>query len=90
MRIQHQRTNDGRQYNTPTASEIAGIIVGDIDEEKYKCDVVVHDRKTGVRKISDLHPSFMTLTYPLIHPYGEDGYRVGIPLREGHSTGLKR
>ncbi|KAK1400269.1 Helicase [Heracleum sosnowskyi] len=90
LRIQHQRTKDGRQYNIPTASKIAGLIVDYIDEKKYKRDVIVHDRKQGVKKISDLHPSFMAMAYPLIHPYGEDGYRVGIPLRDGHFIGLKR
>lgn len=34
LRIQHKRTKDGCQYNIPTASEIAGLIVGELDEKK--------------------------------------------------------
>ncbi|XP_062114291.1 uncharacterized protein LOC133825350 [Humulus lupulus] len=30
------------------------------------------------------------MTYPLIHPYGEDGYRLGIPLRDVTESSLKR
>uniref|UniRef100_A0A3Q7EEM9 Uncharacterized protein n=1 Tax=Solanum lycopersicum TaxID=4081 RepID=A0A3Q7EEM9_SOLLC len=41
---------------------------------------LLSNRKNGLQRISDLHSSFMSMTYPLIHPYGEDGYRVGINL----------
>ncbi|KAJ9543984.1 hypothetical protein OSB04_023691 [Centaurea solstitialis] len=40
--------------------------------------------------ITDLHPSFMSLTYPLVHPYGEDGYRTDIPLRNLSNSESKR
>ncbi|XP_062089097.1 uncharacterized protein LOC133795659 [Humulus lupulus] len=30
------------------------------------------------------------MTYPLIHPYGEDGYRIDIPLRDLNQTPFKR
>ena len=36
--------------------------------------------KNGLQKITDLHSSFMSMTYPLIHPYDEDGHRLGIHL----------
>lgn len=83
LRIPSSRAQDGRQYDMPTASEIAGLIVGDVDKKRNERDVVVHHRKHGPQQISDLHPSYMAMTYPLIHPYGEDGYRLGITLRDG-------
>ena len=54
--------------------------MGDLTEENLKQDIIVEHRKNGLQRISDLHRSFMSMTYPLIHPYGEDGYRVGINL----------
>ncbi|WOG91187.1 hypothetical protein DCAR_0310435 [Daucus carota subsp. sativus] len=83
LRIPGNRAQDGRQYDMPTSSEIAGLIVGDIDKKNYKRDVIVHHKTRGPEQISDLHPSYMAMTYPLIHPYGEDGYRLGITLRDG-------
>ncbi|XP_075088445.1 uncharacterized protein LOC107780595 [Nicotiana tabacum] len=76
------RTRDGHQYNIPTASEVAGLIVGDLTKENFKRDVIVEHQKKGLQRITDLHPSFMSMTYPLIHPYGEDGYRLGILLAD--------
>ena len=72
LRLLSNRTTDGRQYNLPTTSEVAGLIVGDLTEENFQRDIIVEHRKNGIQRISDLHPSFMSMTYPLIHPYGED------------------
>lgn len=80
MRILSERSQDGRQYNRPTASEVAGLIVGDLTNANFKRDVIVENRKNGLQRITDLHPSFMLMNYSLIHPYGEDGYRLGIHL----------
>ena len=72
LRLLSRRATDGRQYNMPTASEVAGLIIGDFSEANYQRDVIVEHRTNGLQRITDLHPSFMSMTYPLIHPYGED------------------
>ncbi|XP_060974063.1 uncharacterized protein LOC133039236 [Cannabis sativa] len=38
-------------------------------------------RTNGLQRITDVHPSFMPMTYPLKHLYGEDEYRLRIPFR---------
>ncbi|PWA86256.1 hypothetical protein CTI12_AA141090 [Artemisia annua] len=48
-------------------------------------DVIVEEcgnehRHNPIKRISELHPSFMALQYPLLFPYGEDGFRLCIPL----------
>ena len=90
LRLLSNRTTDGRQYNLPTTSEVAGLIVGDLMEENFQRYIIVEHRKNGLQRISDLHPSFMSMTYPLIHPYGEDGYRVGINLGDVINKTYKR
>ncbi|XP_062085732.1 uncharacterized protein LOC133791836 [Humulus lupulus] len=90
LRLLSSRTTDGRQYNMPTSSEVAGLIVGDFSEANFERDVIVEHRTKGIQRITDLHPSFMSMTYPLIHPYGEDEYRLGIPLRDVTESSFKR
>uniref|UniRef100_A0A803P9K7 DNA helicase n=1 Tax=Cannabis sativa TaxID=3483 RepID=A0A803P9K7_CANSA len=80
LRLLSTRTKDGCQYNLPTVSEVA-LIVGDFNEENCERDVIVEHRTNRLQRITDLHPSFMPMTYPLIHPYGEDGYRLRMPFR---------
>jgi hypothetical protein len=33
----------------------------------------------GQQRISDIHPKLMSLQYPLLFPYKEDGYTLQIP-----------
>ncbi|WOH08104.1 hypothetical protein DCAR_0727541 [Daucus carota subsp. sativus] len=90
LRLPEARARDGRQYNIPTESEVGGLIVGDLTEEKFERDVIVHHRTKGITHIDELHPSYMAMAYPLIHPYAEDGYRLGITLADRGSQSFKR
>nr|XP_043633322.1 uncharacterized protein LOC122604498 [Erigeron canadensis] len=79
------RKQDARQCNLPTTSELAGLIIGDIDDMIDNRDIVLRTKVGGLQRISELHPSYLALQYPLLFPYGEDGYRIdikhrGIPL----------
>ena len=73
------RTNRSSQYNLPTTSEVAGLIVNDFDPNNGYRDIIVQDRDHGLRSISEIHPAFMAMQYPLLFPYGEDGFYLGIP-----------
>ena len=72
------RTRDGRDYNLPTGSEVAALIVGDFDETKNKRDIILHRHDGDLKRISELHPSYLAMQYPLLFPYAEDGYRTNI------------
>ncbi|KAK4594131.1 hypothetical protein RGQ29_017994 [Quercus rubra] len=78
LRLIGSRTTDGREYSLPTCSEIAAIIVGDIGAENSHRDIIVELKEGGLQRINVLHPSYMALQYPLLFPYGEDGFRLGI------------
>lgn len=67
-----------RRYGEATSSEIAGLIVGDFDNLINHRDVVVEHKSVGLQRITDLHPSFMSMQYPLLFPYGDDGFHLGI------------
>nr|KAJ0192283.1 hypothetical protein LSAT_V11C800442090 [Lactuca sativa] len=78
-------------YNLPTVSEVAALIVGDISDSIEKTDIVVQTKNGSLQRISELHPSYLPLQYPLLFPYGDDGYSVDI-LHRGVSftTNSKR
>ncbi|GKA05884.1 hypothetical protein Tco_0685004 [Tanacetum coccineum] len=66
------RMRDRRQYNLPIASEVAALIVGDIDSTTNNRDIILHMQEGGLKRISELHPSYLALQYPLLFPYSED------------------
>nr|KAJ0190338.1 hypothetical protein LSAT_V11C800411510 [Lactuca sativa] len=78
LRIIGKRNRDGRTYNLPTASEVAALIVGDISDSIENRDIVVQTKSGFLQRISELHPSYLPLQYPLLFPYGDDGYSVDI------------
>lgn len=78
LRLIGTRERDGREYNLPTADEVAALIVGDFDSSKNQRDIILHMQEGGLKRISELHPSYLALQYPLLFPYAEDGYRTDI------------
>ena len=63
-----------RQYNLPVTSKIAALIIEDFNIESSDKDIIVENQSLGLQHINGTHPSFMALQYPLLFPYGEDGY----------------
>ncbi|CAH1451561.1 unnamed protein product [Lactuca virosa] len=78
LRLIGRREQDGRTYNLPTASEVSALIIGDISDSIEKRDIVVQTKNGCLQRISELHPSYLPLQYPLLFPYGDDGYSVDI------------
>uniref|UniRef100_A0A803LHZ9 ATP-dependent DNA helicase n=1 Tax=Chenopodium quinoa TaxID=63459 RepID=A0A803LHZ9_CHEQI len=86
VRLIGTHSKDGRQYNLLSRNELATLIVGNGESEGGQQDVIVEEKRRGLRRISENHPSFMALQYPLLFPYGEDGFRIDIPHRDAEST----
>lgn len=90
LRLLSERTKDGRQYNMKSSTEVAGLIIGELTDANFQRDVIVEHQKNGLQRITNLHPSFMSMSYPLIHPYGEDEYRLGIRLVDVRNKAFTR
>nr|GEX70634.1 hypothetical protein [Tanacetum cinerariifolium] len=91
--LQITRKRNTRQYNLPTASEIAALAPGDGNPTDSR-DVIVEERggeedQNYVKRIFELHPSFMALQYPLLFPYKEDGFQLYIHLNVPPTTKRK-
>jgi len=64
----------------PTADEVAALMVGDGSKAVDRCDVVLAQQVGSFQRISELHVGYMALHYPLLFPYGEDGWHPNIQL----------
>jgi hypothetical protein len=62
----------------PTADEVAALMVGDGSEVVNRRDVVLAEQVGPFQRISKLHVVYMALHYPLLFPYGEDGWHPNI------------
>ncbi|GJU86868.1 hypothetical protein Tco_1294414 [Tanacetum coccineum] len=64
----------GRQYNLPTASEVASLIVGDFDSTEHKRDVILQCQDGDFKRISELHPPYCAYIPFVLSITGEDNY----------------
>jgi hypothetical protein len=70
---------DQIQYEMPHSEELAILILSDTSLEQYKRDIIVSSKQKGLQRISIFHPAYMALQYPLLFPYAERGFQLGIP-----------
>ena len=90
LRLIDGRASDGRTHNLPTADDVAALIPGDFVMNMEKRDIIVETKTGRLQRISELHPSYLPLQYPLLFPYGEDGFRLDIPIGLQNTSGRKR
>ncbi|GKA91867.1 hypothetical protein Tco_0813792 [Tanacetum coccineum] len=57
----HSERKTTWQYNAPTVSEVAAIIINDFGDAHPTQDIVVDRKDTGPQRVSELHPSYMAL-----------------------------
>jgi hypothetical protein len=90
LRLIGTRGREQRQYSLPTVLEVVALIPGDgFPTDSW--DMLIEERGSGiVKRVSELHPSSMALQYPLLFPYGEDGFHVNIPLANTIETSSRQ
>lgn len=67
---------DLRRNNRPTTGEVAAIILDEHDAAER--DIVLRRRGEGLQKISNMHPAYDPLHFPLLFVYGELGWSTAI------------
>nr|GEU77125.1 helicase [Tanacetum cinerariifolium] len=85
LRLISKRTNL-RQYNAPTIIEVVALITNDFEDGSPTRDIIVTNKDSGLQRISELHPSYMALQYPLLFLYGEDRYHDKISYHSNKGT----
>nr|GEZ41028.1 RWP-RK domain-containing protein [Tanacetum cinerariifolium] len=88
-RLEHPRTRASTKIPKRAAltfAEVAALITNDFRDGLPSTDIVVENKNGGPKRISELHPSYMALQYPLLFLYGEDGFHENIPYHSNRGT----
>lgn len=80
----------GKEYDLPSTSEVAGLIVGDMSSTIGVRDIVVQFQSDTLQQIRDDHPLYMSLQYLLLFPHGEYGFHPEISLHLETGTSRTR
>jgi hypothetical protein len=69
---------DKRRFNTPTADEVAAIVIGSNEQRiNYSREIRLYKKSSDnniLQIISDDHSALDPLSYPILHPYGDQGW----------------
>lgn len=79
-----------RRFNLPTSNELA-ILLPNVHHDQASRTIVCNYRAANnpqlqLQHFSDTHRSYDPLVYPLLFPFGTDGYHPGIPLLNSNRT----
>lgn len=66
LRILDNRSRDARQYNRPSKDEVAVLIIGGTNSEENHRDIILCTNEGVLKRINEVHPSYMALQYPLL------------------------
>lgn len=81
----------GDIFSAPVASEVVGLVVGDLGTSDVGRGLLVEDQAGNLHKVGEKHCKFMAMQYPILFPYGEDGYHESIRYRQcRRSSAIKR
>ncbi|CAK8566758.1 unnamed protein product [Lathyrus sativus] len=58
LKLISDRSTNGRIYNHPTISEVAALIVSDVDTG-HKRDILLERQSGKLKRISEFHPSYL-------------------------------
>ncbi|GJU84109.1 DNA helicase, partial [Tanacetum coccineum] len=63
-----------KEYELPTGDMLGTIVYETGPETDMDYDIVLEERSSHPQRVNKLHPSYMSLQFPLLFIYSEDGY----------------
>ncbi|KAL8123797.1 hypothetical protein AgCh_011699 [Apium graveolens] len=64
------------------SNELAVLVIADSDDTCPFWDIVVQTKKMYLKRVFETWKNLMQLQYPLLFPYGDDGFHLNIPLHK--------
>ena len=72
-----------RRYNIQTAAEVAILMDNEPTENR---DIIIRLKDGHLKRISELHPGYDPLQYPLLFPHGTDGDHIYMQGKNGRKV----
>ncbi|XP_074374279.1 uncharacterized protein LOC141714673 [Apium graveolens] len=74
------QSSSGRPNHITPSDKVAAFIVSDDTDTGGFRDTIMNSKQEGLKRIYETDPHFMQLQYPLLFPWGTEGYHKRIPL----------
>ncbi|GJY78715.1 DNA helicase [Tanacetum coccineum] len=70
-----------RGYEFPTSNTLGAMVFESGIRSNKEFEVIIEHKHGPPQRVSKLHPSYMSLQFPLLFIYGESGYHTELKLR---------
>ncbi|CAJ2637132.1 unnamed protein product [Trifolium pratense] len=90
IRLFSGRSKDSRTHNLPTCDEVAALIIGDCKNLEKGRDIIVKNSCGEYQRLYETQAMFLPLQYPILFPYGEDGFHLNIKIRSSEELNKTR
>nr|GEU40512.1 DNA helicase [Tanacetum cinerariifolium] len=77
-----------REYDLPTLATLGLIVFKNGPNTRTDYDVIIKSRGGFPQRVNKLHPSYMSLQFPLLFVYGEPGFYLGGRLFQQYVVGV--
>ena len=74
------------RHNAPRSSTEVAVVIVDRSAEPASRDIILEHKSKALRRVSEIHPFYDSLQYPLLFPYGEEGYSIDVPVAGNNNT----
>ncbi|GJY66365.1 DNA helicase [Tanacetum coccineum] len=69
-----------RRYDLPTPETIGAVIFGGKTSTESEFDLIIEEHSQIPQRVNKYHPCYMSLQFPLLFVYGEEGYKKDMKL----------
>nr|GEX06302.1 elongation factor 1-delta 1-like [Tanacetum cinerariifolium] len=80
FRVRLYNVVGAHEYELPTGDMLGAIVYEPGPETQMDYDIVIEERSGYSQRVNKLHSSYMSLQFPLLFLYGEDGYSKDFKL----------
>ncbi|GJY30176.1 DNA helicase [Tanacetum coccineum] len=87
FKIRLYNAKGARGYELPTSNTLGAMVFESGISENTDFDVIIQHRDGPPQRVNKLHPSYMSLQFPLLFIYGQPGYHTELTLKSANDVG---
>ncbi|GJW62962.1 DNA helicase [Tanacetum coccineum] len=87
FKIRLYNAEGARGYELPTSNTLGAMVFESGIKSKTDFDVIIEYKDGPLQRVNKLHPSYMSLQFPLLFIHGQSGYHTELKLRSADGSG---
>nr|GEU97982.1 DNA helicase [Tanacetum cinerariifolium] len=87
FKIRLYNAEGARGYELPTSNTLGAMVFENGISDNAEFDCIIQHRDSPPQRVNKLHPSYMSLQFPLLFIYGQPGYHTELTLKSDDDVG---